>query len=145
MSIVLVQTSLLCGCGASDMGSDGMCSKCSRRARLNAEEFAGLREFVLSRDGHQCQSCGEMNERRILVHHRKPGRNGRPHLYITLCRRCHPRIHHTNRPGLAFASVALLRVLWREVHPGVPEQRLLSFLADDYEALVWEQPSLFPA
>lgn len=90
-----------------------------------------MREFVLSRDGHQCQTCGELNESKLLVHHRRPGAKSAA-LMITICRGCHPRIHFTSRPGIQFASVALLRRLWREANPKLPEQLLLlDMLADD--------------
>jgi hypothetical protein len=42
---------------------------------------------------------------------------------LTLCRKCHARIHRTYRPRYGFTG--LLRVLWREMHPGLPEQRQL--------------------
>jgi 5-methylcytosine-specific restriction endonuclease McrA len=120
----LVHTSLLCGCGASEIGRFGRCAKCRRRERLSREKFGDLREFVLSRDRYQCQLCGEMDESKVLVHHRAQDAMD-PAQFITLCRACHPRIHHTMRPAFGFASVALLRRLWREVHPDLAEQRLL--------------------
>lgn len=41
-------------------------------------------------------------------------------LLITLCRTCHQRVHHTWRPAFSFDG--LLRLLWREAHPGLAEQ-----------------------
>jgi 5-methylcytosine-specific restriction endonuclease McrA len=123
------QTSLLCGCGSPDLFRRGLCRRCERRARLSREHFDGLREFVLARDGHQCQACGELASDKLLVHHRRPG-NRLPNL-LTLCRACHVRVHRTWRPRFGFASVPLLRRLWREANRGLAEQRLLALLADD--------------
>jgi hypothetical protein len=124
----VIQTSLLCGCGSSRFSDGGICPVCSRRARLSLEDFGGLREQALKRDGYQCQVCGELDPARLLVHHRAPGVQKLDRL-LTLCRGCHARIHHTWRPGWAFLSFALLRRLWRELHRDLPEQRLLAALA----------------
>jgi hypothetical protein len=139
VAILLVQTALLCGCGSAELEHGDMCKRCRRRARLSDEKFAGLREFVLARDEHSCQACGEPDERRLLVHHRRhPAKQAR--WLITLCRMCHVRIHHVRRPSCAFVSVALLRALWREQHPRQAEQLLLAQIADDGET---QQVELF--
>lgn len=123
--MALAQTALLCGCGSAEVVCVGMCAVCYRRARLSRERFDGQREAVLFRDGYQCRVCGDSDPRHIVVHHRGPGRN-RVRLFVTLCRRCHPRAHFTYRPSFAFATeFPLLYVLWREIHPRQPEQRLL--------------------
>ena len=120
-----MQTALLCGCGSADLVRAGFCAACERRDRLNREHFAGEREAVLQRDDHQCQVCGELNPSQVIVHHRRRGMNSRKY-FITLCRACHVRIHHTARPGFGFVTMApFMWLLWRELHPRQPEQRLL--------------------
>lgn len=59
---------------------------------------------------------------------------------ITLCRRCHVRIHRTWRPSFVFLTFELLRRLWREVNRNLAEQRLLALLSEDRRA---DQVSLF--
>lgn len=103
----------------------GLCPRCARRARLSRERFAGEREAALRRDNYQCRICGNLDQ--IVLHHRRPGVNVRE-AYITLCRGCHNRIHHTHRPGFGFLD--MMRRLWREVNADVAEQRLLELLAD---------------
>ena len=127
------QTSLLCGCGGPDNVGRGLCSRCLRRARLSRERFAGLRELALQRDSYQCQCCGELDTRLVLVHHRRPGFN-RLRYFVTICRRCHVRVHLTCRPCFAFATNGLLYQLWAEVHRRTPKQRLLALLEDDKRA-----------
>jgi hypothetical protein len=123
----MTQRALLCGCGASidDAGNALLCAACTRRRQHDRAAFGGLREAALQRDGYQCQACGEMDARLVLVHHRKPGRNALK-FFLTLCRACHPRIHHTGAPGFAFATTTpILFVLWRELHRKQPVQLLL--------------------
>lgn len=117
----------------------GLCARCERRARLNRELFQGEREAVLIRDGYQCQNCGELDARLVLVHHRRKGARDRKYL-LTLCRRCHVRVHRTFRPGFHFLANPLLRKLWREANPKLAEQRLLALLDDDKR---WFQARLF--
>jgi hypothetical protein len=62
--------------------------------------------------------------RRLVVHHRD-GRNVKP-LLITLCIRCHVRLHHSLRLR-RWVPEALLG-LWRELHPGAPLQLQLLFV-----------------
>jgi len=120
-----------------------MCALCTRRERLNRERFGGERNHVLARDGKQCQGCGELEERLLLVHHRKPGRNHR-RLLVTLCRRCHVKVHRTWRPRFGFGG--LLRELWREAHPDLAEQREFAFTGATRSAGVPEvQAPLFDA
>jgi hypothetical protein len=133
----MLQESLLCGCGASAVRG-GFCAKCERRQRLSDEYFGGLREQALRRDGYRCQVCGEMDPALILVHHRRPGVDLLVFL-LTMCRRCHVRIHMTRRPSFVFATFEFLASLWREVNPTVPEQRLLALAA---EVRAYEQQAL---
>ena len=130
----MTQTALLCGCGTTLNAHNGQqaacalsCVRCLRRARLSRENFAGLRELVLRRDDWQCQVCGEVDAAQLVVHHRRPGDHRLTHL-ITLCRACHVRVHRTWRPGYGFASIAMLRRLWRESNRDLAEQRLLDLL-----------------
>jgi hypothetical protein len=62
--------------------------------------FWNVREYVLFRDGHQCQWCQGKSKNPILnVHHiesRKTGGN-RPDNLITLCETCHDLIHRTHQ------------------------------------------------
>ena len=136
----MLQVSLLCGCGSAAVVRSGRCAKCERRARLSAEKFGGLREQALIRDGYLCRVCSEFDPALLLVHHRRPGVNELKYL-LTLCRRCHARIHHTWRPSFFFASFELLRRLWREVNADLAEQRLLALLPASGSAS--EQTPLF--
>lgn len=58
--------------------------------------FANVREYVLFRDGHQCQCChGRSGDPILNVHHiesRKTGGNA-PNNLITLCEHCHQSYH----------------------------------------------------
>lgn len=126
-----MQTALLCGCGVTLTAHDGQqtacalrCVRCARRERLSRENFDGLRELVLQRDGYQCQCCGEVAEARLVVHHRRPGWN-RLGWLVTICRACHVRVHLVVRPG--YACSGLLLTLWREAHRGRPMQKRLAF------------------
>jgi hypothetical protein len=76
---------------------------------------------VLVRDRFRCRACGARS--RLVVHHRD-GRH-REELLITLCIRCHVRIHRSGGLRYPFAK-ALLR-LWRELHPHAPMQFPLAF------------------
>ena len=63
------------------------------------EGFWNVREYVLSRDNHECQYCyGKSGDRVLNVHHlesRKTGGNA-PNNLITLCKSCH-RAHHEGK------------------------------------------------
>ena len=58
--------------------------------------FSNIREYVLFRDGHQCQCCkGKSKDKVLNVHHiesRKTGGNA-PNNLITLCETCHTNYH----------------------------------------------------
>jgi len=58
--------------------------------------FWNVREYVLHRDGHECQGCkGKSKDLILVVHHiksRKVGSN-RPENLITLCQSCHKDYH----------------------------------------------------
>jgi 5-methylcytosine-specific restriction endonuclease McrA len=135
----MLQESLLCGCGA-DASPSGLCPRCQRRERLSRENFSGLRTAVLIRDGCACRCCGESNIEMLLVHHRRPSVDEMRFL-ITLCRRCHVRIHHTWRPRFWFLTWDLLRRLWREANADIAVQLCLPLVAHDTGTV--EQGSLF--
>jgi hypothetical protein len=135
----MLQESLLCGCGA-EASPGGLCQRCERRERHSRENFDGLLDDVLRRDGFRCRVCGEVDREQLVGHHRKPGVNSMAHL-ITLCRCCHARIHRTWRPSFLFLSIELLRRLWREVNQDLAEQRLLALLGDEHRTV--EQTTLF--
>lgn len=121
----------------------GMCRSCYGAWLRSKTAFGGLRLQALIRDGKQCVCCGELSRRQILVHHRRPGHNAL-RLFITLCRRCHVRIHHTRRPR--YGMPAFLRDLWRELHCGWPEQRELPLDTAAVErGRPYSQPGLFEA
>ena len=58
--------------------------------------FWNVREYILFRDGHQCQCCkGKSKDKVLNVHHiesRKTGGNA-PNNLITLCETCHDGFH----------------------------------------------------
>jgi 5-methylcytosine-specific restriction endonuclease McrA len=62
--------------------------------RLDPVSFETLREQVLRRDGWRCQACGTMSN--LEVHHKEfrshSGQDSEENL-ITLCTRCHARLH----------------------------------------------------
>ena len=131
------QTTLSCGCGLPAVTLAGFCAGCARRVRLSREKFAGLRESALQRDAYQCRGCGEFISRVLVVHHRRPGQT-QLRLLVTLCRRCHVRVHRRHAPALWFSSFLL--ELWRELHRGWPEQRRLPFLASNATAVAFQDP-----
>lgn len=63
---------------------------------------------------------------KLIVHHRRPGSN-KPAVHITLCRRCHVRVHRRRQlPGF-YSDLFLL--LWLEQHPAWPVQWRLPLAA----------------
>jgi hypothetical protein len=135
----MLQTALLCGCGQEALRG-GLCARCERRERLSRENFSGLRTAVLIRDGCACRCCGESNLETLLVHHRKPGVDEMRWL-LTLCRRCHNRVHHTWRPAWWFLTWDLLRKLWLEANRDIAVQLCLPLVASDAGRV--EQINLF--
>jgi hypothetical protein len=118
------QLELLCPCGRRpvELKAQGCCRLCYYRRYHSLRWFGGLRELVLQRDRFRCCACGAA--RRLVVHHRD-GRNVKP-LLITLCIRCHVRLHHSLHLR-RWVPDALLG-LWRELHPGAPLQLQLPFV-----------------
>jgi hypothetical protein len=77
--------------------------------------------MILKRDRFKCRVCGV--GRRLVVHHRAE-RNEKT-LLITLCIRCHVRLHRSGR--LRYWVPEALLGLWRELHPAAPLQLQLPF------------------
>ena len=118
------QLRLLCGCGRRpiELKGPGCCRLCYYRRYHSLRWFGGLRELVLKRDRFRCRACGAA--RRLVVHHRDGGHNSKS-LLVTLCIRCHLRLHHSRRLR-RWVPNALLG-LWRELHPGAPFQLQFPF------------------
>jgi hypothetical protein len=76
---------------------------------------------VLERDRFCCRGCGKRSA--LVVHHRD--RLNRVNLLVTLCIRCHLRIHRSS--GLRYWFSEMLVRLWRELHPNDPVQLQLTF------------------
>jgi hypothetical protein len=118
------QLGLLCACGRRPIELKGLrcCRLCYYRQYDSLRWFGGLRDLILKRDRFRCRACG--SARRLVVHHRDE-RNASP-LLITLCIRCHVRLHHSRR-FRSWAPEALLG-LWNELHPSAPVQLQLALI-----------------
>jgi hypothetical protein len=117
-----VQLSFLCPCGKRiALKALGWCRSCYDRRHHSLRFFGGLRERVLERDRFRCRGCGRPSA--LVVHHRD--RRNRANLLVTLCIRCHIRIHHSS--GWRFWFSEMLVRLWRELHPNAPMQLQLIF------------------
>mgnify|MGYP002624839464 FL=1 len=99
-------------------------------------DFWNVREYVLFRDGHQCQCCkGKSKDKILNVHHiesRKTGGNA-PNNLITLCETCHTGYHKGTvklpkeiKRGMSFKDAAFMGVMrWafynklKETYPNV--------------------------
>lgn len=112
------QLDLLCVCGRRPVELKGLgcCSLCYYRHYHSWRWFGGLREVVLKRDRFSCRACGA--QWRLVVHHREE-RNKKA-LLITLCIRCHVRLHRSR--WLRYWVPEVLLGLWKELHPGRPLQ-----------------------
>lgn len=115
-----------------------------RNPEIRAEEyqqgdqlgFWNIREYVLFRDGHQCQCCkGKSKDPILNVHHiesRKTGGDA-PNNLITLCETCHRGYHagtvrlpRTIHRGMSFRDAAFMGIMrWavynclKELYPDV--------------------------
>jgi len=123
----MVQSSLSCPCGRTPVVAKGLCPSCYTMKRQDEEYFGGLREKVLERDGYKCRVCSKpgVYGKKLTVHHRKPGVSIM-RLLITLCRGCHSKAHK-QKLMIGVDIPELLRVLWRELHPGGSEQFSMDF------------------
>jgi len=90
--------------------------------RQDEENYGGLRETVLDRDGRRCRACPNSERRKLCVHHRVPGVS-QLELMITLCTGCHAIVERTQI--VLVEMTPLLLVLWREKHPEGKEQLYL--------------------
>lgn len=97
-------------------------------------DFWNIREYVLFRDGHQCQHCkGKSRDKILNVHHiesRKTGGDA-PNNLITLCKTCHSQHHKREinimvKRGQSFRDAAFMGVMrWafcnrlKELYPHV--------------------------
>jgi hypothetical protein len=116
----------MCRCLAAPAVKDGMCRSCYARHYRSRHFFGGHHEAVLRRDRRSCRACGA--NRQIVVHHRKPGIHTTTHL-ITLCARCHARIH---RSFVLRCWVSAMTVeLWQEMHKQSPMQLQLALVPED--------------
>jgi hypothetical protein len=117
------QLSFLCACGrkAIELKTLGCCRTCYDRRHHSLRFFGGMRERVLARDRLRCRACGAGS--RLVVHHRD-GSN-EPEGLITLCIRCHMRIHRSS--GLRHWLSGTLVRLWSELHRRAPLQLQLAF------------------
>jgi hypothetical protein len=111
------QLALLCQCGkAVELKRFGCCRSCYDRRQHSLRFFGGLRERVVRRDGFRCRACGANS--RLLVHHRAT--DNEEHTLITLCIRCHVRVHRWRWFRHKVSST--LVQLWSELHAGAPLQ-----------------------
>lgn len=83
--------------------------------------FWNVREYVLFRDGHECQCChGKSKDKVLNVHHiesRKTGGNS-PNNIITLCETCHKGYHNGSvklpksiHRGMSFRDAAFMGIM----------------------------------
>jgi 5-methylcytosine-specific restriction endonuclease McrA len=62
------------------------------RDKYGLKEWKQLREVILARDSHRCRLCGA--DAYLHIHHQDGDRtNDAPENLITLCERCHSRVH----------------------------------------------------
>jgi hypothetical protein len=94
-------------------------------------DFWNVREYVLFRDAHKCQSCkGKSKDKILNVHHietRKTGGNS-PNNLITLCETCH-KDHHTGKLNL---NIKRGQSFKDATFMGVMRQRLMDSLKIKY-------------
>ena len=116
------QWSFLCACGKApiEMKTLAYSRRCYDRRHHSLRFFGGMREGVLEHDRFRCRACGA--GKRLLVHHRD--RSNEPILPVTLCIRCHVRIHRSL--GVRYWLSGLLLKLWRELHQQEPMQLQLA-------------------
>jgi hypothetical protein len=107
--------------------------------RQDEENYGGLREAVLNRDGRRCRACSNSEGRKLCVHHRVPGLS-KLDLMITLCTGCHAIVERTQI--VLGEMTPLLLVLWREKHPEGKEQLYLPL---DSRLRVEKEQFLLPA
>ena len=88
--------------------------------------FWNVREYVLYRDGHTCQSCSGKSKDKVLnvhhIKHRGDGGTDKPDNLITLCETCH-KLYHKGKLELkvkkskAFKAETVMSILrWKIVN-----------------------------
>lgn len=93
--------------------------------------FWNVREYVLFRDGHECQCChGKSGDKILNVHHiesRKTGGDA-PNNLITLCETCHKGYHKgtvklpkTIHRGMPFRDAAFMGIMRRAFYDKLKE------------------------
>ena len=104
--------------------------------------WANVREYVLFRDGHQCQCCkGRSGDPILNVHHiesRMTGGNA-PNNLITLCKSCHQGYHQGNislpksiHRGMSFRDAAFMGIMRWAFYNRLKEQYSNAFLTYGY-------------
>lgn len=94
--------------------------------------WTNVREYVLFRDGHQCQCCkGKSGDPILNVHHiesRMTGGNA-PNNLITLCRTCHQGFHKGTvklpksiHRGMSFRDATFMGIMRRTFYNRLKEQ-----------------------
>ena len=94
--------------------------------------FFNVREYVLFRDGHKCQSCkGKSKDNKLHVHHidsRKTGGDA-PNNLITLCSECHAKYHrgeimlpNTARRGTSLRDAEQMGIMRKELFNRLNEE-----------------------
>ncbi len=121
------QRDLFCPCGEAAPQIAGLCRACYRGKALSKRRFGGNREAAIRRDGRRCRACGRENlfGRWLHLHHRERGRSDEDSL-VTLCARCHPRVHRLLRLRVWMPDFFV--ELWREQHPASPLQLQFALL-----------------
>ena len=91
----------------------GWLSNPKTRGRLYPSNWDKIRRWVLTRDNFRCKVCGL----RLEVHHLIPvakGGSHSPNNLVTVCSKCHKRIHQIRKPlvkTLSFKPKTVLRKL----------------------------------
>ena len=108
--------------------------------------FWNVREYVLFRDGHECQHChGKSKDKVLNVHHIESRRTGgdAPNNLITLCETCHKAFHRGEfelkvKRGRSFQAEAFMGVMrWtfferlRARHPEIEVRNTYGYLTKD--------------
>ena len=108
--------------------------------------FWNVREYVLFRDGHECQHChGKSKDKVLNVHHIESRRTGgdAPNNLITLCETCHKAFHRGEielrvKRGRSFQAETFMGVMrWtfferlRASHPEIEVRNTFGYLTKD--------------
>lgn len=92
--------------------------------------FDNVREFVLYRDGHECQHCfGKSGDKKLQVHHKYSRQisGNKPEDLVTVCKTCH-HDHHTGKiefnfkPAKNFKAETFMNLVREKVVERVQEK-----------------------